>query len=1024
MKNKFSILLLVALPSIIFAQAKNITKKPYFQQDVAYTIDVKLDDAAHTLTANLSMTYKNNSPDELKFLYFHLWPNAYRDINTAFAKQKDRLGDLDFHFSKESDKGSIDNLQFKINGADATMELDAKTPDIAVITPMQAIKSGETVTITTPFVVHLPYTFSRGGHVEQAYQITQWYPKPAVYDREGWHPIPYLDQGEFYSEYGTYNVNITLPKNYVVAATGSLTTPDEQAFLEGLAKAKNPPLDSFPESEKATKTINYTATNVHDFAWFADKRFAVRKGMAVLPSGKKLPTWAYFYNDGSKSNAKDWEEATKYISRAVEYYSDKVGEYAYPCAQAVRGALKAGGGMEYPTVTVISSTSGAQSLDGVIMHEVGHNWFYGMLGSNERDHPWMDEGMNSYIESRYMDKYYAGKGELKHKYFTNNIAIEQSDLVYRLQAGSHKDQACDVTSDDYSSGINYYLGAYGKPTKIFRYLESYLGTTTMDKAMHNYFMAWQGKHPQPADVQASFEATTKRDLTWFFNDLIKTTKRIDYKMEGQNKDGSLRISNKGDIVAPFNISAIKDGKVLADVWYDGFTGTKDIMPIAEIAQPADHFVINENGRMPELARTNNVLNTKNNSTAVPFRFKAAGAWDNPNEHNAYFMPALAWNNYDKTMLGVAFYSSPLPSTTEWSAVPMYAFGSKQLVGIGSIEHHIYVENSFINSLTLGLNAQSFDKTYSYNADYFTRYSRLAPKLSIDFSHKNNPATTQQSTLTARMIFINEEYAKGFNIDSISGKVSLASKGNATRIVNDLQYTLKDDRKYNPYNLTIQLTHSPDNGAHSFVQASIDASTTLTYKKDGDGLYVRGFVGKMLVNQAGDYKEYGAFSPYGFSIAARGENDTRYDQYYFGRNDNRGIWSQQVGTGQGGFKLPQTGYGDFGYSTDMVATLNLKAALPFKFPVPIKPYFDAGYYAITAPSAQGGKDFAANQFVYQGGLMLDFGKGIFSIHAPLFQSENINSYLYTNGESYLHRITFTLDLLRLNPRRLIKGLKLG
>ncbi|MBC3542065.1 hypothetical protein H7U12_20410 [Rufibacter sp. H-1] len=210
-------------PFVTFAQ------KTYWQQEVNYTIDVKLDDERHTLKATEQVEYVNHSPETLTFLYFHLWPNAYQDRSTAFAKQQLLNGEDEFHFAPQEARGSISGLDFKIDGQNVTWELDAQHPDIAKLTLNQPLYPGGRIIISTPFQVKLPDSFSRLGHVGQSYQISQWYPKPAVFDHEGWHPMPYLDQGEFYSEFGSFDVRITLPANYTVGATGELQNAAERA---------------------------------------------------------------------------------------------------------------------------------------------------------------------------------------------------------------------------------------------------------------------------------------------------------------------------------------------------------------------------------------------------------------------------------------------------------------------------------------------------------------------------------------------------------------------------------------------------------------------------------------------------------------------------------------------------------------------------------------------------------------------------------------------------------------------------
>ncbi|MEY4927013.1 MAG: hypothetical protein RI894_1449, partial [Bacteroidota bacterium] len=934
--------------------------------------------------------------------------------------------------------GGIDSLAFKVDGKEAELLYDKNTPDMATLTLPKPLASGASCVITTPFHVQLPYTFSRGGHMDQAYQITQWYPKPAVFDAEGWHLMPYLDQGEFYSEYGTFDVSITLPKNYIVAATGTLQTAEEQTLLDELAAKHNEAQDSFPESDKKLKTIRFTAEKVHDFGWFADKRFAVRKGGVVLNNGKKVETWAFF----PKGEEKIWEKAPEFIGRAVGFYSEKVGDYPYPKACAVRGALKAGGGMEYPMVTVIAATGSEKSLDNVIMHEVGHNWFYGVLGSNEREHPWMDEGLNSYIESRYMDSYYKEHRDVDLSVFGNGKKLAQEDLVYLMQGRQHIDQACDTHSDKFSSSINYYLGAYGKPTMIFRYLEQYLGTAVMDKALHDYFTEWQFKHPQPADIKASFTRSTGKDLSWFFTDMIATNKKIDYALTGITSDGKLKVANRSTVKAPFCISAIKDNKVVGIEWYEGLEGSQEVAIKGTIATAADRFVINEDCQFPEINQHNNTVRTSGAfPTLAPFKLKFGASWDDPKHTTLCLAPAIGWNNYDKTMLGLAIYSNLLPTKFDFSLAPMYAFGTKQLSGVADVNYHFYSEkeNSFINSITVGASAKMFSQNYIEKTKQYLRYSSITPQIEIAF---RTPSTSNASAiLTLRNHTIHTQDGNYIYTTADSSFNYLTDKKN----IQDVAYEYKKAGKYNPFSLKVQMQTSSDvkgfsDESQTFVRASVEGNYRLTYKKNGSGLDIRLFVGSMLYDADAIHNKkagfYGSFSPYGYGLASFGGNDIAYDQYFFGRNDTQGLWSQQTGIGMGGFKLPTSNQTSFGGNTaGTMAALNLSAALPLK--LPIKPYFDVAYVQATNPlsleqdpkSPRAGLpiinkdakiDNETDQLFYQGGFQVNISD-ILKINFPLINSNQLESYYNNRAQGYFQRVTFSLDLLKLSPRKVLKGL---
>ncbi|MFN3940345.1 MAG: M1 family metallopeptidase, partial [Chitinophagales bacterium] len=405
MLKKYCILFIgFNLHLIAFAQTAS-----YWQQDVDYEIHVALDDVQHMLHGNVQINYTNNSPDTLYKIWMHVWPNAYKDTKTALAEQLYASKSDVMLKAGKADLGYMDSLAFTVDGQAVHWQLDAMHPDIGSVDLNFPLLPGKSIKIESPFRVKIPVSaFSRLGHSEQSYQITQWYPKPAVYDRKGWHAMPYLNQGEFYSEFGNFNVYITLPDNYIVGASGDLQTASEIAFLnqKALQTSSINNFDddlTFPPSASTKKTLHYRLENAHDFAWFADKRFHVLKGQVTLPfSQRTVTTWSYFTN----FEAALWKKSIEYINQSVLSYSDWVGEYPYNVAQAVEGALSAGGGMEYPTITIIGKSGNERGLDNVIAHEVGHNWFYGILASNERQHAWMDEGINSFYEDRYIAKYY------------------------------------------------------------------------------------------------------------------------------------------------------------------------------------------------------------------------------------------------------------------------------------------------------------------------------------------------------------------------------------------------------------------------------------------------------------------------------------------------------------------------------------------------------------------------------------------------------------------------------------------
>jgi hypothetical protein len=492
----------------------------YWQQETNYTINVKLNDKAHTLTGDLKLDYINNSPDTLSYIWFHLWPNAYKNENTAYAKQILKEADGRKRWDAMTENGSIDALAFSVNGQSATIEADPNNIDVIKVVLPQSLLPKQQVTITTPFTMKIPTYASRSGHLDQSYIICQWYPKPAVYDRKGWHPIPYLDHGEFYSEYGRFNVNITVPATYVVAATGTLQNEDELKTYKTIGEANNKAgakLKKYSTKEKNEKTLSFKGENIHDFAWFADKDFIIRYDTAALASGKIIDVFSYSYVKGNKN----WDKSIGYIEDAVRRYSGWIGEYPYPVVQAVEGPKNvASGGMEYPMITLITSPdANGEGLDGVITHEVGHNWFYGILGSNERDHAWMDEGINSYYQFRYeADKYRSNsvfRGAVPEEIKKKELG-EFQDAIYGAMTQIPMDGAIETPSADFPDKDKYAAVIYLKTAIWMFIVESSVGKEPLDKVIQSYYSNWKFKHPYPEDLKAEFEKVLNKSVDNLF----------------------------------------------------------------------------------------------------------------------------------------------------------------------------------------------------------------------------------------------------------------------------------------------------------------------------------------------------------------------------------------------------------------------------------------------------------------------------------------------------------------------------
>ncbi|MEM8526481.1 MAG: M1 family metallopeptidase [Bacteroidota bacterium] len=987
MKWLFGFLL---LSTSLFAQ------NDYFQQEVNYKIDVQLNDEEHLLQGTIKIEYVNNSPDELTEIYMHLWPNAYSTKETAFAKQALKNRSTKFYYAKQKDLGGLSKLDFLVNGNGVKWNLDEQHPDIAILRLEEPLPSGGRITISTPFTLDIPASFSRLGHVGQSYQMTQWYPKPAVYDRKGWHPMPYLDKGEFFSEFGNFEVSITLPKNYVVGATGVLQTQSEVEFLDKqISKTKAylngqnslfPENNAFSKSSKNNKTLRYTAEKVHDFAWFADKRFRVLKDEVTLESGKKVDTWVMF----TEKEEELWKDAVEYVNRSVLFYSDKVGEYPYPHATAVQSALSAGAGMEYPMITVIGLASTAKALDEVITHEVGHNWFYGILASDERVHPWMDEGLNSYYQYRYMRQNYDSETasvDMIPAFLMGKSDMRFLEASYLINARRNLDQAADTHSNE-STLINYGVGSYTKPAMVLDHLEAYLGTEEIDIVMQNYYQEWKFKHPYPEDFKASLEASTGKDLSWVFDDLLFSSKKLDYALKGVTKSGDdlqLTIKNKGEINAPFPVSAVKDGEVVATQWYEGI---EDEETINFQAVDYDDLVIDVERITLEIDRTDN--RKRANSLNVNFLAQI----ENDKKRSFSIFPVLSYNAYDQFMLGIGVHNKSLPfRNLEFAATPMYGFSSGRLTGVGGLRYNLYPKGKSIERISLQLNGRTFSYAHNEDFDFHNYFTKIAPKIELTFGRKA-PTSDWQQHLSYRYIDINQNFGRR-NPDTEEISRNERSYG-----VNELQYRLENSNVLSPSNLNVTLENND-----AFTKVFARYQQRFPYQEKKKGLTLRLFAGQFLQYDPTRSAELGVRPAFLLTGNTTGtfQQDYLYDAVLFGRSEasitERSLFQHQIFEKDAGFKTLTS----VGASTSGLYSAGFRSTLPGALPLDI---FADGAYS--------GLGNAKGQFFYSAGLVLPIIRNVFEIYIPVLESNEIKAnHNATGRQGLLERLTFRIDFSKLN-----------
>jgi hypothetical protein len=979
-----------------FAQPTFSYKQADWQQHVDYTIQVTLDDQNHLLLGNINIKYINNSPDDLKEFYIHLWPNGYQSNKSAFAVQKDQDNDAKFITANQDERGYIDSLSFIINGKKTDFSAYQNHQDIAYFKLETPLASGDSFVITTPFKVKIPGSFSRLGHEKQAYQISQWYPKPAVYDINGWNPMPYLDQGEFYSEFGTFNVAITLPANYVIAATGEIQEDSEKEFIKNRLNNPIDPTIAIASSQEK-KTVTFVQNQIHDFAWFASKTFNVERNKVTLKSGKVVET--FVYASLKKINY------CNFINDALLFYSNHSGEYPYKYCSVVLGSLKAGGGMEYPMITVCDFLS-----EDVIVHEVGHNWFYGILGSNERTYPWMDESVNSYFEGETTNKKEPSTDavEATLKDMASNAGGMKGMAIHAMKRGT--DQAPGDESEVFT-GINYGTMVYGKGAFIFYHLKAYLGDELFYDCFRAYFDKWKFKHPLPDDMQEVFEKTSGKKLSWFFRDMIFTTKTVDYGFKSVTKTATglqLELVNKGAVNAPFPIDFIQNNKIIKTVWLDGFSGTKSLNLEID-PNTFDRIQLDAKQLTPDINTSNNNYFAKSLfHFAEKPQLSLVTSTPTATKVKMNLLPAYGFNLYNKSMLGLGFHNIGFPGhKTEYIVLPLYSFETKDINGYAQLYHIAPIRKKNLQNIEYGVKAARFAFN---NFDAYT-YNKINPYLKFHFSNPKFRGSRMHD-LTARFIHLN--FDPNFNTPDTVYANTYKKAQNFIR----LEYDYKRKTAIRPEKLSAVLEsgfYEITNVKDNFIKLSVTAEKILNYKKPKKGLTIRGFAGVFI-------KE--AKNSIGLFNYAAGSYNGRYDYLFdhslMGRSANNGLFQNQILGNEGNQKYR----GAFGGAGKYMLTLNAVSTLPGK--IPLRIYADAMTFndidELGYTNAEG--KFINTQLFYQLGITVPIIPNIFEINVPLLQSEVVTKVQeLQNVNNFTERITFVLKLNLLEPREFIKNVKL-
>lgn len=994
----------VLLALALLCMSLQIQARSYFQQQIVTKIDVRLDDQKHFLHGFEEINYRNQSPDTLHFIYLHLWPNAYSSNQTYFAKQQLKNQNRKFHFSKKSERGYIDSLELRVDGDLVPLQSEKGYPDIAKVRLSRPLLPGGTIRISTPFRVKIPNVFSRMGHVNEAYYISQWFPKPAVYDTDGWHPLPYSDQGEFYSEVGRYDVSITVPKNYVVLATGNCLDSAENRWMDSLAR--NPrrfivpvdvdyqiwkdSLDEFPESSAEWKTLHFQEDRIHDFAWFADKRYMLKKDTVTVPAlGADSAHLVEIYCAFLPSDETYWEKSADYVRRTISYLSSEVGPYPYNTVKVVEGQVKAGGGMEYPTVTLIDRIASINSVMQTIVHEVAHNWFYGILANNERDYPWMDEGITTFYE-RKISREIRTPVDLEDTY-TNRL----EDLLYFNAAATRNDAALNNNSSAFTRS-NYGVDVYYKAARMLQWLEGWMGSEDFRAGMQDYYQTWKFRHPRPEDFQRSMTARSSKSIDWFFDGALKTARGVDFAMKrpkNSNSGNELRVKNASDFAAPVIIEGYRDGVRIDSLWLPPVSRDTQIS-----VSDLQSTVWRPGKAVPDFYGQNDVYRQTAFLNGRKVSLKFGMPLRRSESVNISVLPAIGFNVYDRVVAGAILHNLSVPQQRfRFATMPLYAFGSKAFVGAASVAYWLY-PNKLFKEIVPQLDLKSFhfdSSSLNIPEPIRSRYIKVAPSLSFEFLNLKHPTADIRRLMLKGYSIVEDQIRTGTIPGDTLKRAMDGGRSNSSFAL--IRYQQIGDQHLNPYRFTADLQFGP-----GFGKASLEGKYSIPFDVENRSVFLRGFAGRFFETGSGSVDPR-----YWLASSYSGANDYLYDGTYFGRNTTEGFVSRQVSIQEGGGRLPAeyAGFPD-NRSSDWLFALNVKADIPH-LPLPLRIYADV------STAANGQADHSV--FLYSAGFEIHAVKDILLLHIPVVMSKDYHDYLDNlyPGQVFWNSISFSLQLQNIN-----------
>jgi hypothetical protein len=890
------LLTLPVLFIVLQTQAQSVWK-----QSLHYEIHITFHPAEKSADAWMKLQYLNRSPDTLTYIWFNVWPNAYRNDRTQYTDQLLENGDTRFYFSTKEQKGYLNRLDFRVNGSLARIEDHPEFMDVVKCILPKPLLPGDSVTIVSSFHLRLPFNFNGYGYGVRHVEVRNWYPEPAVYDSKGWHPMTFLVQGGAYHEAADYEVDMEAPPAYKIA-TGALA-------------------DTISRSVDSNH-YHFSIKNANAFSWIADTKYAVKTDTLQL-DGRQI-TLQYFY-----LTSPPFGDFNK-IFQTTKAYIRQLSQWLMPYPHSNLSLVQADHieDQDFSGVLSIPAKSNSNQFTTALRREMLGQWFQTMLMSDQRDQPWLSKGMMKYYDNRLIHQF--------PKDFPRGFPYPADILWLRVAENQRTTQPISQAAPKFTATNDSLIPAT-KASLWLSLLEDSMGIKSFDRIMPEYFSVWQFNHPDSTQFKRIADSLSHKNLQLLFDKL--------------NAPASLFPASEKRILKPTYIFSARNSE----------------------------------------------------------KYNYIG-----------FAPAVGYNKYDDFMLGTVIHNINLPANKfEFLATPLYAFGSKELVGLGRLSYTWRPDNYF-SRITIGLNGGHFNTNKATDSSghvLFEYFSKLVPYIRVDFRN-SNPRSHISRWMDFSSFLIKEQSFGGYGLSSKDSLYHPNSVSTSFRYVNQLTFNLQDTRVLYPYDLRVEVQQS-----ELFYRINLHANYFLNYPQGG-GLQVRFFAAKFGAWNNSNNLDLSRYEPQ--LLGVDGEEDYLYQDYFIARSatyaqikssiPDQGYAAQQIMIRDGGLKLR---IDDLTYlqgkSSNWVTALNFTSSFPakmFPFPVPLRLFFDVGTYAEAwEPNA------TTSHFLYTGGVQLSLFKNVLNIYAPLIYSSDFDQAL--NGVNFGRRITFSIDIQNIDYKWILK-----